>query len=107
MMTTKRTAIRRRLSIRRTAHRPPWGLRKLGHGSIVAPLAATFAATVALGVGVALARAERERRAARERADRERRFAPLAEERLGDSLQRIALGQLDVAIEALAQGAAG
>jgi CHAD domain-containing protein len=66
-----------------------------------------MAATVALGAGVALARAERERRAARERAERERRFAPLAQERLGDSLQRIALGRLDMAIEALEQGAGG
>jgi CHAD domain-containing protein len=81
-------------------------MRKAGHSSIVAPLAATLTATVALGVGVALARAERERRARREREARERRFAPLAQERLGEALQRIALGQLDVAIEALAQGAA-
>ncbi|HEY2216511.1 MAG TPA: CHAD domain-containing protein [Solirubrobacteraceae bacterium] len=62
---------------------------------------------MALGVGVALARAERERRAARERAARERRFAPLAQEQLGESLQRIALGQLDIAIEALGQDATG
>ena len=101
MMTTQRTAIRRRLAIRRTAHRPPWGARKPGHGSIVAPLAATLAATVASGVGVALARAERERRAAGERRARSRRFALLAGERVGEGLRRMALGQLDLAIEAL------
>jgi hypothetical protein len=101
MMTTKRTAIRRRLAIRRTAHRPPWSGRKLGHTSIVAPLTATLAATVALGVGVALARAERERRAAGERRSRSRRFALLGQERVGEGLRRMAVGQLDVAIEAL------
>src|ERR1019366_4555512 len=62
MMTTKRTAIGRRLAVRRWANRPPWRGRKLGHGPIVAPftatVAATLAATVAVGVGVALARAE-------------------------------------------------
>ena len=101
MMTTERTAIRRRLSIRRTAHRPPWGGRKAGHGSIVAPLTATLAATVALGVGVALARAEHGRRAAGERRVRSRRFALLAGERTGEGLRRMAVGQLDTAIEAL------
>lgn len=102
MMTTKRTAIRRRLAVRRGAHRPPWGARKSGHGSILAPLSATVAATVALGVGVALARAERERRARRKRAARERRFRPLGEETPDVAMRRMALGQLDIAIEALA-----
>src|ERR1039458_4213727 len=101
MMTTERTAIGRRLTIRRTAHRPPWSGRKAGHGSIVAPLAATFAATVALGVGVVLAKAERERRAARERHVRERLFALLPGEGVGEGLQRMALGQLYLAIEQL------
>jgi CHAD domain-containing protein len=101
MMTTQRTAIRRRLSIRRTAHRPPWSGRKLGHASIVAPLTATLAATVAVGVGVALARAERERRDASQRRARDRRFALLAGERVGDGLRRMALGQLDLAIDSL------
>lgn len=103
MMSTERTAIRRRLAIRRTAYRPPWGVRKAGHSSIVAPLAATLAATVAVGVGVgmALARAERERRALRERRLRDRRFARLEDEPLGTGLQRMTLGQLDIAIEAL------
>jgi CHAD domain-containing protein len=101
MMSTKRTSIRRRLAIRRTAYRPPWGARKAGHGSIVAPLAATLAATVAVGVGVALARAERERRTSSGRRGRDRGFALLQDERLGLGLRRIALGQLDVAIEML------
>jgi hypothetical protein len=101
MMTTERTAIRRRLSIRRTARRPPWSGRKSGHGSIVAPLTATLAATVAVGVGMALARAERARRAAAERRVRDRRFALLVVERVGEGLRRMALGQLDVAIESL------
>jgi CHAD domain-containing protein len=101
MMTTERTAIRRRLAIRRTAHRPPWSGRKLGHGSIVAPLTATLAATVALGVGVALARAERERRASGRMRARSGRFGLLADERVGEGLRRMALGQLDVVIEAI------
>jgi len=101
MMRTEWTAIRRRLSIRRTAHGPPWGGRKARHGSIVAPLAATVAATVAVGVGVALARAERERRARSGHRDRDGRFALIEGERLGAGLRRIALGQLDIAIEML------
>jgi CHAD domain-containing protein len=103
-MTTDRTAIRRRLAVRRTAHRPPWGGRKSGHRSIVAPLAATVAATVAVGIGVALARAERERCAARTRLpdrERRRRFGLLGEETAASGLRRIALGQLDLAIELL------
>ena len=101
MMTTQRTAIRRRLSVRRTTHRPPWSGRQPRHGFIVAPLTATLAATVAAGVGIALARAQRERRAVSERRARDRRFALLEGERLGDGLRRMALGQLDVAIESL------
>lgn len=62
---------------------------------------ATVAATVAVGVGVALARAERERRASRERLAAERTFELLAGERPADGLKRIALGQLDLAIELL------
>jgi len=101
-MTTDRTAIRRRLAIRRTAHRPPWGGRKSGHRSILAPLAATFAATVAVGIGITMARAERERRTARARLpDTERRFGLLADETAAHGLERIALGQLDLAIELL------
>jgi CHAD domain-containing protein len=71
----------------------------------VAPLAATVAMTLALGVGVALARTERERRALRKRARERRRFAPLKQEPLGGGHRRMALGQLDVAIEALEGGA--
>ena len=52
MMSTDRTAIRRRLAIRRTADRPPARTWKgAGHRSILAPLAATIAASVAVGVG--------------------------------------------------------
>ncbi len=102
MMITDRTTIRRRLAVRRTAHRPPWGRRKSGHRSIVAPLAATLTATVAVGIGVALARAERERRVAKARLPRhDRRFGLLTSEPAADGLKRIALGQLDLAIELL------
>jgi len=57
-------------------------------------------------VGVALARADRDRRAARTKRSRERRFALLVDERLADGLRRMALGQLDLAIELL-EGAGG
>jgi hypothetical protein len=102
-MTTYRTAIRRRLAVRRAADRPPASGRKTGHGSIVAPLTATIAATLAasvvVGVKAALAKAERERRRA-QRA-RERQFALLPEERPAEGLRRIAVGQLDLALELL------
>jgi CHAD domain-containing protein len=101
LMTTQRTAIRRRLAVRSAAHRPPWGGRKAGHRSIVAPVAASFAATVAVGVGMALARAERERRAGRRRRAGERQFALLPGELPVHGLRRMALGQLDLAIELL------
>jgi CHAD domain-containing protein len=104
-MTTDRTAIRRRLAVRGTAHRPPWGGRKSGHHNILAPrgssVAGALAATVAVGVGVALARAERERRAARQRRRAERQFALLPREPPVEGLRRMALGQLDTAIELL------
>ncbi len=100
-MTAQRTAIRRRLAVRRSANRPPWGGRKAGHGSIVAPFAATVAATLAatalLGVGVALAR-ERQRRLGEVGGGRRRQFALLPGELLGDGLRRMALEQLDHAI---------
>jgi hypothetical protein len=109
-MITKRTAIRGRLAVRRAANRPPWGRRKLGHGAIVAPLAATVAATVAasvaIGLGVALARAERDRRFAKVERARDRQFALLLGEPLTDGLRRMALSQLDLAIDLLA-GAGG
>jgi CHAD domain-containing protein len=101
MMSADWTAIRRRLAVRRTAHRPPRGRRQVGHSSIVAPLAATLAASVVVGVGVALAAAERTRRTTKAQRARERRFAPLPDEPLGEALQRMALGQLDLAIELL------
>ncbi len=102
MMSANWTAVRRRLAVRRTTHRPPSGGRQAGHGSIVAPLAATLVATVAVGVGVALARAERTRRSAKSPRKHARRFAQLPGEPLGEALRRIALGQLDLAIELLA-----
>jgi CHAD domain-containing protein len=68
----------------------------------VAPLAATLAASVAVGVAVALAQADRTRRSAKSRRRRERRFTPLPGEPLGEGLARMALGQLDLAIELLA-----
>ncbi len=99
-MTTDRTAIRRRLAIRGTAHRPPWGARKAGHGSIVAPLAATLAATVAVGAGYVLARSERERRRT-QRRDRGHRLGLLPGEPLAHGLQRMALGQTELALAML------
>ena len=118
-MTTNRTAIRRRLAIRSTANRPPWGAWKAGHGSIVASLAATVAATVTVavgvGVGVTLARSERERRLEREREverrrerdrqlQRDRRLALAPGERLAGGLRRMALAQLDLTLELLGDG---
>jgi CHAD domain-containing protein len=66
----------------------------------VAPLAATFAATLAIGVGFALARSERERRTARQRK-RDRRLGLAAGEPLAGGLQRMAIGQAELAIEML------
>jgi CHAD domain-containing protein len=107
LMTTDRTTIRRRLAVGRTAHRPPWRGRKAGHRSIVAPLGATLAASIAatvfVGVGAALARAERDRRSSRARQARERRFALLAGEQPVEGLRRMAVGQLDRAIELLSR----
>jgi CHAD domain-containing protein len=60
-----------------------------------------LAATAAVAAAVALARAERERRTAWVHRARDRRFALLAGERMGEGLRRMALAQLDVAIEAL------
>lgn len=99
-MTTDRTLIRRRLAVRRPAHRPPWRGWKSGHRTIVAPVAATLAATLAVGVGVALAKAGRGRRTGVENGH-ERDFALAPGERLGEGLRRIALGQVELAIELL------
>jgi CHAD domain-containing protein len=60
-----------------------------------------LAATVAVGVGVVLARAERDRRVARAGRARERQFSLLVGEPRGAGLRRMALGQLDLAIEML------
>ena len=102
MMTTERTAIRRRLAIGRRAHRPPWGGRKAGHGSIVRAAGGHAGGDAGAGRG-RRAGARRARAAcARERRARERRFsASLEREPLGDGLRRMALGQLDLAIESL------
>jgi CHAD domain-containing protein len=63
---------------------------------------ATIAASVAVGIGVVVAKAERERRAARKRVlERERRFGLRRGETTADGLRRIALGQIDLAIEML------
>src|SRR2546427_6063734 len=106
MLTAKRTSIRRRLAIRRAANGPPWSRRKAGHAHIVAPLfagvAVTAATTAALRLGVAAAVAERERRAARARKERDRHFALLPGENPREGLQRMAPAQLDPAIEMLA-----
>jgi CHAD domain-containing protein len=63
-------------------------------------VAATVAATMALSAGVALARAERRRRQ-RHRQRLQRRLGLAPGEPLADGLQRMALGQLDIAIELL------
>jgi hypothetical protein len=60
-----------------------------------------MAASVAVGVGVALAKAERDRRGARARSARGRRFELWPEERPAQGLSRIAMEQLDLAIESL------
>ncbi len=105
-MTTNWTAIGRRLSVRGTANRPPWGARKARHRPIVAPIAASvaasLAATLALGVGVALARAERDRRNHRRRQRVHRHFGLLPAEGTAEGIRRIALGQLELATELLA-----
>jgi CHAD domain-containing protein len=70
----------------------------------VAPLAATVATGVAVGmVGLALARSERDRRRA-QRRDHDRRLGVLPGETLADSLRRTAVGQLDLALELLGAG---
>jgi len=99
-MTTDRTAIRRRLAVRRKPDRPPWRGGKSRHASILAPLVATVAATMAVGVGVAVARAGRERLDERARR-RERQLGLLPGEPLGDGLRRMALGQVDLSVDLL------
>src|ERR1700740_875982 len=105
MATTQRTAVRRRLSVRRSSHAPPWRGRQSRHGSIVASLAATVvvgaAATALLSRALALALAERDRRAQKTRHRREREFALLPGEPALVGLRRIFIGQLDLTIELL------
>jgi CHAD domain-containing protein len=67
----------------------------------VAPLAATVAATLAVGVGFALARSERERRGTRQRKP-DRRLGLAAGEPVAGALRRMAVGQAELAIEMLA-----
>jgi len=99
-MTTNRTAIRRWLQVGGSAHRPPFATRKARHRTIVAPLAATLAATAAVGIGVVLARAGGERRSKRLRR-RERRLGLSPDERLTAGLRRMAIAQAEMAIEEL------
>jgi hypothetical protein len=106
MMTTHRTAIRSRLAVRRATHRPPSGRRKAGHRSIVAPLAATLAASLALAGAVALAKVDRERRNKRQRR-LDRKLGLISGEHLADGLKRMALGQIDVATEQLTRAGEG
>jgi CHAD domain-containing protein len=68
----------------------------------VAPLTATLAASAAVGLGLTLARAGRERLAARQR-ERARELGLLPGERLDFALKRMAGEQLDLAIEELSQ----
>jgi CHAD domain-containing protein len=100
MLTTDWTPIRRGLAVGRATHSPPRSGRKARHRSIVAPLAATLAATLALRAGVSLARAARGRHTAGAR-ERDRRVGLAPPEGTGGGLQRMAIGQLDVAIEML------
>ncbi len=93
-MTTDRTAIRRWLEIGGGTYRPPIRARKGRHRSIVAPLAATLAASAAVGLGVAaLSRAGGERR-----RRRERHLGLWPEESVGAGLKRMAIQQAELAI---------
>ena len=105
MLTADRTSIRRRLAVRRRTNGPPWGGVKRGHDAILAPLAASIAITLTaallVGLGVALVRDERDRRAQGARRSRARQFGLVPGERPAAGLRRMALGQLDLAIELL------
>lgn len=98
-MTTDRTTIRRRLAIGRGAYGPPWGFGKARHRFIVAPLIATVAASLAVGAGMSIAKLTRERR-----SKRDRRLGMRPGEPWGGELRRMALRQLDLALEALDRG---
>lgn len=65
----------------------------------MAPLVASVAASVAVGMGVSLAKLARQRR-----SKRARRLGLVAGEGLSSGLQRMALGQLDLALEILGSG---
>jgi CHAD domain-containing protein len=95
-MTTDRTAIRRWLSVGGAAHRPPVRLGKSRHRSIVAPLTAALGVS-ALGVGLILANG----RLSERRQRRERRPGVLAGEQVAEALRRMALGQVNLALEQL------
>jgi CHAD domain len=101
MMTADWTSIGRRLAVRGTAHRPPWGAREARHRAIVAPIATSvavgLAATLAMRAGAALARAERDRREHRRRVRAQGQFALLPGEGTGEGIRRIALSQLELA----------
>jgi CHAD domain-containing protein len=111
LMAAQRTAVRRRLAVRRATHRPPRGRGKArGHRSIVPPSGlrplATALAVLGLGVGIALAKSELERRADRSKSGRRarrraRRPSLRPGEPYAEGLRRVVLGQLDVAIELL------
>jgi hypothetical protein len=100
MITADWTAIRRGLAIGGRPHRPPRRARKPRHVPIVAP---ALLAAVGLGVTAALMRLERDRRTTLARQHVEPRFMLLARERLPAALKRMALEQLDFAIELLSQ----
>jgi CHAD domain-containing protein len=62
------------------------------------------AATVAVRVGMAAVKTERDRRSGRGRRAAERQFGLLPEERLADGCKRMALAQIDLAISQLEGG---
>jgi CHAD domain-containing protein len=99
-MTAQGTSIRRRLTVRGTPHGPPLRGFKRSHRLILPPLAATVVATLALGVGVAVARGGRGR-AGNGVPARRPRFGLLPDEPLVIGVRRAALEQVDLAIAAL------
>lgn len=94
-MTTQRAPIGRRLAVGRRSHSPPAGHRRSRHRLILAPVAATLAATFA--VGVAIAGARRVRRA----PEGPRGLGVHDGESCEEALRRIALEQCDLAIAML------
>jgi CHAD domain-containing protein len=99
-MTTDRTAIRRWLAVGGGPHRPPRRARKARHRIILAPLAATLAASAAIGFGVALARAGSDRRARRTPV-KAPDLGTEPGEPLGRALRRMALEQADLVLAQL------